>query len=78
MPLGLVGVSEKVKVGAMFLLSAFSALAVNRSVLPSCKDVLIGGFRVIFAGNGLVPAGLWPPHAGSNETVRLMTATGAH
>jgi hypothetical protein len=78
MPLGLVVVNEKVKVGAMFLLSAFSALAVNKSVLPSCKDVLIGGFRVIFAGKGLVPAGLCPPHPGSNQIVRIMTPTGTH
>jgi hypothetical protein len=78
MPLALVDVTAKVNVGAIFLLSAFSALAVNKSVLPNCKDALIAGFRVIFAGKGLVPAGLCPPQAGSSEIMRIMTATGTH
>jgi hypothetical protein len=77
-PGALSGVKEKVKAGEMVELVPFWALAVNASVLPHCMDALIEGFRVIFAGNGLVPAGLCPPQAGNNTKKKIVAKTPAH
>jgi hypothetical protein len=53
------------------------ALAVNTMVLPNCMDVLMLGFRVIFAGNGEAPAGLWPPQAGNSKSINMVAAIAA-
>jgi hypothetical protein len=40
-------------------------------------EALIEGFRVIFAGNGLVPGGLCPPQAGQNKNIETVTTSHA-
>jgi hypothetical protein len=67
-----------VKVGEIVAFVPFWAPAVNASVLPNCMEALIEGFRVIFAGNGFVPAGLFPPQAGSNRKKKIVMTTPAH
>jgi hypothetical protein len=77
-PGGLSGVKEKVKAGEMVAFAPFWALAVNASVLPHCMEALIAGLRLIFAGNGLVPAGLCPPQAGNKRKKKIVMTTPAH
>jgi len=47
-------------------------------MLPSCREALMGGFRVIFAGNGEAPPGLCPPHAGRSENKDIVRPTNAN
>lgn len=64
------------KVGLIFPLVPFCALAVNCKVLPSCMEALNAGLREILAGKGEVPAGLCPPQAGrKNNKNKAMPRT---
>src|SRR5271169_3996723 len=69
---------EKVKAGLTFVLEPFWAVAVSWMTVPSCMEALTLGFRVIFAGKGEVPGGLWPPHAGKNKNKEMETTTDDH
>ena len=51
----------------MLVFAPFTALALNNRVAPICREVLTEGFRVIFAGKGEAPGGLWPPQPGKNN-----------
>jgi hypothetical protein len=68
----LVGVNEYVKVVLMLVFEAFRALAVNTRVLPNCMEALVTGFRVIVAGKGEVPGGLFPPQAAKNRNEEIV------
>jgi hypothetical protein len=36
------------------------------------------GLRIIFAGKGETPGGLWPPQAGKNKNNEIVTMTDDH
>jgi hypothetical protein len=40
-------------------------------------EKLVAGLRVIFAGKGEDPGGVWPPHAGNNKNKQKATTTHA-
>ena len=61
----------------MLAFEPFWALAVKTMEVPSCMEALMEGFRVIFAGNGLVPGGLCPPQPGQNRNIETVTTTHA-
>jgi hypothetical protein len=69
----------KVNVGDIEPFVAFSAEALSCTIVPTCMEKLGLGTRVIFAGKGDGPAGLWPPHAGNsnNDDKHRATATNA-
>jgi hypothetical protein len=59
-------------------LALFVALAENFSVLPSCREVVPPGLRVILAGKGDLDADEClpqPPRTGSNPTLTPHNAT---
>jgi hypothetical protein len=62
----------------MLVFEAFTALAVNCRVAPICREVLMPGLRIIFAGKGETPGGLWPPQAGKNKNNEIVTMTDDH
>jgi hypothetical protein len=49
----------------------------NCRTLPTCREALLDGFRVILTGNGDVPGGLCPPQAGRNKNKKMVTTTDA-
>ena len=57
----LVSFDWKVMVTLMLVLALFVALAENLSVLPSCREVVPPGLRVIFAGKGDLGTDECPP-----------------
>lgn len=53
-----------------------TALALKTKVVPTCREALVLGLRVIFTGKGEGPGGLLPPQAVKNRNKK--TATTAH
>ena len=67
----------KVKVGVTLVPPLFCAPAMNCRTLPTCREALLDGFRVIRTGNGDVAGGLCPPQAGRNKNKKMVTTTDA-
>ena len=77
-PAGLEGLTLKVNVGLMPELASFSALAVSSVVVPNCMEKVGLGLRVIFAGKGEGPGGLWPAQAGKSRNKEMMATRHIH
>ena len=62
----------------MLVFEPFCALAVNTKVLPNCMEALVAGFRVIFAGKGEAPGGLFRRRLAGTRKKKMVMPIHAH